>query len=255
MADQELEGRTALVTGGSRGIGRAVCLRLAESGARVAVNYAADRGAAEETRARIMAGGGVAEVYLADVGDHAATGAMFDAVERDLGPVDLLVTNAGIARSADSLTMTADTWHEILRVNLDGTFHAVWRAKDGMVQRGYGRIVCISSVLGLVPNPIAVERMIAYGTSKAAIVGFVRQCAAALGPAVRVNGVAPGYVATDMTADVTDEARARLTAAAALKRFGRTEEIAELVHFLLSERSSFTTGQTLVADGGGKFVP
>ncbi len=255
MADREFEGRIALVTGGSRGIGRAICLRLAASGARIAVNYAADRRAAEDTRDRIVAEGGVAGVYLADVGDHEATGAMFDDVERDLGPVDLLVTNAGIARSADALSMSVETWREILRVNLDGTFHAVWRAKEGMVQRGYGRIVCISSVLGLAPNPIAVERMIAYGTSKAAIVGFVRQCAAALGPAVRVNGVAPGYVATDMTADVTDEARARLTAAAALKRFGRTEEIAELVHFLLSERSSFTTGQTHVADGGYKFVP
>ena len=253
--DREFEGRTALVTGGSRGIGRAICCRLAASGARVAVNYAADRRSAEETRGQIEDAGGAAGVYLADVGDHGQVEAMFDAVERDLGAVDLLVTNAGIARSADALSMTVETWREILRVNLDGTFHAVWRAKDGMAARGYGRIVCISSVLGLVPNPIAAERMIAYGASKAAIVGFVRQCAAALGPAVRVNGVAPGYVATDMTADVTAEAHARLTAAAALKRFGRTEEIAELVHFLLSERSSFTTGQTHVADGGYKFVP
>lgn len=255
MTDREFEGRTALVTGGSRGIGRAICLRLAAGGARVAVNYAADRQAAEDTRRRIEDAGGVADVYLADVGDHDQVGAMFDAVEDRLGPVDLLVTNAGIARSADALSMTVATWREILRVNLDGTFHAVWRAKDGMAARGYGRIVCISSVLGLVPNPIAAERMIAYGASKAAIIGFVRQCAAALGPAVRVNGVAPGYVATDMTADVSDEARGRLTAAAALKRFGRVEEIAELVHFLLSERSSFTTGQTHVADGGYKFVP
>ena len=255
METKEFAGRTALVTGGSRGIGRAICFRLAASGARVAINFAAHREAAEATRDNIRADGGVCEIYRADVGDRDETGVMFDAVERALGPVDLLVTNAGIARSADALSMSADTWHEIMRVNLDGTFHSVWRAKDAMTERGYGRIVCISSVLGLVPNPIAAERMIAYGTSKAAIVGFVRQCAAGLGPAVRVNGVAPGYVATDMTADVSDEAHTRLTEAAALKRFGRAEEIAELVHFLLSERSSFTTGQTHVADGGYKFVP
>ena len=120
MRDTEFEGRTALVTGGSRGIGRAICLRLAASGARVAVNYAANRAAAEETRAAIESAGGTAAIYPADVGDWAATDAMFDAIEAALGPVDLLVTNAGIARSADALTMTAETWHEIMRVNLDG---------------------------------------------------------------------------------------------------------------------------------------
>ncbi len=111
MGDREFEGRVALVTGGSRGIGRAICRRLAASGARVAVNYGHDAAAALETRALIAAEGGVAESYLADVGNREAVGAMFDGIEGDLGPVDLLVTNAGIARSADGLAMTAETWH------------------------------------------------------------------------------------------------------------------------------------------------
>lgn len=253
--DREFAGRTALVTGGSRGIGRAVCAALAAGGAQVAVNYAADRAAAESVRDKIRAAGGTAEIHRADVGDRDAVDAMFSAVESAFGPVDLLVANAGIARSADAVSMSHDVWHEIMRVNLDGVFHTVWRAKDAMLARGFGRIVCISSVLGLVPNPITAERMIAYGTSKAAVIGFVRQCAAAFGPSVRVNGVAPGYVGTDMTADVSAEARERLFAASALQRFGRPEEIAELARFLLSERSSFTTGQTHVADGGHIFVP
>ena len=144
-----------------------------------------------------------------------------------------------------------------MRVNLDGTFHAVWRAKDGMVARGYGRIVCISSVLGLVPNPDhgrAHDRLWHFegGHHRVSSASARRR----LGPAVRVNGVAPGYVATDMTADVSDEARTRLIAKRRRSSdSAASEEIAELVHFLLSERSSFTTGQTHVADGGYKFVP
>ena len=240
----EFDGRTALVTGGSRGIGRAICRRLAKSGARIAINFVANEAAAADTRSLIAADGGQGRIYRADVSDQAQTSAMYDAIERELGAVDLLVTNAGIARSADNLSMTAETWYEVVRTNLDGTFHPVWRAKDGMLDRGYGRIVCISSVLGLMANLIEAERMIAYDTSKAAIMAFVRNCAAAMAPHVRVNGVAPGYVATDMTEDVSAEAKQRLIDATPLNRLGETSEIAELVHFLLSDKSSFTTGQT-----------
>ena len=119
-----------------------------------------------------------------------------------------------------------------------------------MLEREYGRIVCVSSLLGLKTNTISAERLIAYGTSKAAIIGFVRYCAAAFGPHVRVNGVAPGYIDTDMTADVSDEAREMLINATPLKRIGEVQEIAELVNFLLSDKSSFTTGRTHVAAGG-----
>lgn len=175
---------------------------------------------------------------------------MYEKIEAELGPVDFLVTNAGIARSQDGISMTADIWREIMRVNLDGTFHAVWQAKDGMKARGFGRIVCLSSILGLSTNPINPERLIAYSTAKAAIVGFVRNCAAAFGPEIRVNGVAPGFIETDMTADVTPDARRRLNAATPLSRIGEPHEIADVVHFLLSDRSSFVTGHTHVVSGG-----
>ncbi|MEE2693847.1 MAG: 3-oxoacyl-ACP reductase family protein [Pseudomonadota bacterium] len=255
MDDKEFIGRTALVTGGSRGIGRAICQKLGQCGARVAINYVANQRAAEEVCQAIRAAGGSSTIYQADVSDPDQTSDMFDTVEKDLGPVDLLVTNAGIARSADSISMTAETWQEIMRTNLDGTFHQVWRAKDGMITRGYGRIVCISSILGLMVNPISPARQIAYGTSKAAIFGFVRNCAAAFGPHVRVNSVAPGFIETDLTADITDKARETLIESTPLKRTGDTCEIAELVCFLLSDKSSFTTGQTHVASGGMGTLP
>ena len=236
MDDREFVGRTALVTGGSRGIGRAICQRLARSGARVAINYVENTSAAEETRRLIAEENGDSEIYCSDVSHSKQTSDMFDAIEKDLGPVDLLVTNAGIARAADSVTMTGDTWREIMRTNVDGTFHQVWRAKNGMIERGYGRIVCISSVLGLMPNPISAERLIAYGTSKSAVIGFVRNCAVAFGPNVRVNGVAPGWIDTEMTEDVSEDARRRLIEATPLKRVGKTSEISELVYFLLSDK-------------------
>ncbi|MGI9433555.1 MAG: SDR family NAD(P)-dependent oxidoreductase, partial [Geminicoccaceae bacterium] len=177
-------------------------------------------------------------------------GSMFAGIEAELGPVELLVTNAGIARSADGAGMTAETWREIMAVNLDGTFHTVWQAKDRMRERGFGRIVCLSSILGLNVNPINPERLIAYSTAKAAVIGFVRHCAAAFGPTVRVNGVAPGFIETDMTADVTPEARDRLMAATPMRRIGEPDEVADVVHFLLSDRSNFVTGHTHVVSGG-----
>jgi 3-oxoacyl-[acyl-carrier protein] reductase len=255
MTEKEFEGRVALVTGGSRGIGRAICVRLAQAGARVAINYVADEAAAGETLDQIVEAGGAGRIYRADVADRDRVAAMYDAIENELGPVDLLVANAGLARAIDRIDMDPAVWDEILGVNIGGTFNSVWRAKDGMTARGFGRIVTVSSVLGLRPNMIAAERMIAYGTSKAAIMAFTRNCAAALGPAVRVNCVAPGWIETDMTADVSDEARDRLIAATPLARTGQPGEIAELVHFLLTDAASFITGQTYVASGGMVTLP
>jgi 3-oxoacyl-[acyl-carrier protein] reductase len=255
MADKEFEGRVALVTGGSRGIGRAICVRLAEAGAKVAINYAENTDAARETREMVRAAGAEGRIYKADVSELDQTEAMYDEIEKDLGPVDLLVTNAGIASFQDDADMSAEVWNKILKVNINGTFNPVWRAKGGMLERGYGRIVCIASINGLASTRIRRGRLIAYGTSKSAVIGFARNCADAFGPKIRVNCVAPGLIETDMTKDMTDEVRDKIYAMTPLGRAGQPTEIAELAHFLLSEKSSFTTGQTYVASGGMVNLP
>ena len=255
MGDKEFAGRTALVTGGSRGIGRAICLRLARAGAWVAINHSASAEAADETLELVQAEGGDGRVYQADVSSYDATSAMYDAIETGRGPVDLLVTNAGIASFEDDIEMPIALWHRILSVNLDGTFHCVWRAKDGMRAQGDGRIVCISSINGIAPSNIRRDRLIAYGTSKAAVIGFARNCATAFGPSIRVNCVAPGLIDTDMTKDMSDEMRERIVAETPAARTGKPEDVAELTFFLLSDAASFITGQTHVTSGGLVTLP
>ena len=255
MTDKDLAGRVALVTGGSRGIGRAICRRLARAGAWVAINYSSSDEAAAETLAQVAAEGGEGGVYRADVSSFEATDAMFRCIEADRGPVDLLVTNAGIASFEDDVNMPVDLWRRILAVNLDGTFHCVWRAKEGMLAHGDGRIVCISSINGLAPTTMRPDRLIAYGTSKSAIIGFSRNCATAFGPAIRVNCVAPGLVDTDMTSGMSDEMRQRIVASTPAGRTGTPDDIAALTYFLLSDAAGFITGQTCVASGGLVALP
>jgi 3-oxoacyl-[acyl-carrier protein] reductase len=251
MSDNELEGKTALVTGGSRGIGRATCLALAGEGARVAVNYASNEQAARETLEDVERLGAEAMMIAADVSDPDEVADMVASVESELGPVDLLVTSAGIAEAEHHSAMTFESWRHMLSVNLDGTYLPVMAVKDGMLDRGYGRIVCIASIAGL----RARGTMITYSTSKAGVIAFARSCAEAFGPAIRVNCVAPGLIETEMGASMGAEAIRRLADEAFLKRIGQPEEIAETVLFLLSERSSFTTGQTYIADGGRATLP
>jgi len=252
MAAKELAGRTALVTGGSRGIGRAVCVRLAQEGARVALNYTSNEAAAREARALVEAEGTDCLLVKADVADPDAVAAMVADVERGLGPIDLLVAAAGIAPTETRGEVAFETWRRIMAVNLDGTFLPVMGLKDGMIARGFGRIVCFASIAGLRPRPA----MLAYGTSKAAVVAFARNCAEAFAPQIRINCIAPGLIDTDMPAASLDQAtRLRMIDATPLGRIGRPEEMAELALFLLSERSSFITGQTYVADGGRVTLP
>jgi 3-oxoacyl-[acyl-carrier protein] reductase len=252
MAVQELAGRTALVTGGARGIGSAVCLRLAQEGARLGINYASNDAAARETAGLVRAAGAECALLKADVSEPTAVAAMVAEAERTLGPIDLLVTSAGIAPTEVRGEVPFETWRRIMAVNLDGTFLPIMALKDGMMARGYGRIVCFASIAGLRPRPT----MLAYSTSKAAVIGFARSCSEAFAPHVRINCIAPGLIDTDMPAASLDApSRQRMIDATPLQRIGRPEEMAELALFLLSERSSFTTGQVYVADGGRVTLP
>ncbi len=252
MAAQELAGRTALVTGGARGIGRAVCVRLAQEGARLGINYASNDEAARATERLVRAAGAECALLKADVSDPKAVAAMVAEAERTLGPIDLLVTSAGIAPTEVRGEVAFETWRRIMAVNVDGTFLPIMAVKNGMMARGYGRIVCFASIAGLRPR----AAMLAYSTSKAAVIGFARSCSEAFAPHVRINCIAPGLIDTDMPAASLDPAsRQRMIDATPLQRIGRPEEMAELALFLLSERSSFTTGQVYVADGGRVTLP
>lgn len=252
MSDSGLRGRVALVTGASRGIGRACSVRLAQDGARIAINYRNDLAGAEQTARLVREAGGEALLLQADVADPAQVSRMLDELVRQLGPVELLVNNAGIFDLADHGETTPERWQRTLDVNLNGPYHVTWGVKDEMIRRGYGRIVNVSSIAGLRPRP----QCVAYAVSKAGLISLTRSLAEALARhGIRVNAVAPGLIDTEMVAGVDDEARRALLDATPLGRLGTPAEIAETIHFLLSDQSSFTTGQTLVVCGGRVTVP
>ena len=251
MAEREFAGRTALVTGGSRGIGRAVCVRLAEDGAAVAVNYTADEDAAHETLRAVRETGAQGVAVRADVSDSDEVARMVADTELRLGHVDLLVTSAGVAWASSHDNFDLERWRRMMAVNVDGTLHAILAVKDGMIARGFGRIVCLASIAGLFARPA----LIGYGVSKAAVIALARNLAPGLAPAVRINAVAPGLTETDMIGDIPASRLSAMVADTPLGRVGKPREIAELAAFLLSERSAFTTGQTVVADGGRVMLP
>lgn len=246
MADQIFTGRTALVTGGARGIGRAVCQMLAAEGARVALNYQRNAAAAEETVRLIEADAEQVIMVQADVSREEDVRQMIATVRGELGPVDLLVNNAGIAESKPHSAISFARWREMFAVNVDGPFLTTWAVKEEMLTRKFGRIVNISSLAAKILKP----DMIDYATTKAAVIAFTRHCAAALAPHVRVNCVAPGLTNTDLAQSANPDAVAQLVAATPLGRMAQPAEIASVVRFLLSEDSSFVTGQTIVACGG-----
>ncbi len=242
-----LEGKTALVTGGSRGIGRAVCLQLAAQGAAVGVNYVSNSVAAEETLAAITAAGGKGFVVGFDVADSAAVQKAVKKITADHDSIDILVNNAGITRDGLMARMKEADWDAVLDTNLKGAFTCSKAVMRGMMKKRWGRIINITSVIGFLGNGGQVN----YAAAKAGLVGFSKSMARELAARqVTVNCVAPGYIVTDMTSDLSADIQEMIKAQIPLGTLGTPEDVAGAVGYLATMESSYMTGQTLHVNGG-----
>ncbi len=252
MTDVDFVNRTVLVTGGSRGIGRACCERLAKAGANVVINYHSHQEDALETNQRVEASGAKGMVIQADVTDQQSVAAMINSAQDHFGTIDMLVNNAGIFEYLAPEKLTLDHWKRMIDVNLTGSYIVTWAVKEQMVQQEFGRIVNVSSISALSPRPNG----IAYAVSKAGLIAFTQSASAALiSHNIRMNAVAPGLVDTEINAGVDQTVLDRIIDQTPMNRMGRTNEIADVVYFLLSERSRFMMGQTVVASGGRAMLP
>ena len=239
----DLTGRTALVTGSTRGIGRAIAETLAGAGARVAI-VGRDQTRAADVAATI---GGSAQGFAADVGDPASVVALVEAVESAFGQIDILVNNAGLTRDNILFRIKDDDWDTVLDANLRGAFIAIRSASRGMMKRRWGRIINIASIVGITGN----KGQANYAASKAGLIGLTKSVAKELGSRnILVNAVAPGFIETDMTAAMSPEARSALSGQIPLDRLGSPQDVAGTVAFLASEHAAYITGQVLVVDGG-----
>jgi 3-oxoacyl-[acyl-carrier protein] reductase len=239
--------RVALVTGGSRGLGRAMAIRLAEAGHRLAVNYANNADAAEKVVAEIEERGGEAVSLQADVSQADQVERLFEAAGERLGPVSVLVNNAGITRDNLLLRMSAADFDRVIDTNLKSTFFCTKAALRSMLRARWGRVISIASVAGVAGNPGQAN----YAASKAGMIGFSKSVAKEVGSrGITVNVVAPGFVATDLTADLAAKTREQAKGRISLGRFGTPEEISGVVAFLASDEAAYITGQVISVDGG-----
>ncbi|MEO5903287.1 MAG: 3-oxoacyl-[acyl-carrier-protein] reductase [Gemmatimonadaceae bacterium] len=239
----DLSGKTALVTGSTRGIGKSVAIALAESGARVAV-VGRDLAKAQEAAAAI---GHDAMGFACDVSDTGAVATLIGDVEKAFGGIDILVNNAGLTRDNLVMRLKDQDWDDVMNANLRGAFAAIRAVSRGMMKKRAGRIINMASVVGLNGN----KGQANYAASKAGLIALTKSVAKELGSRnILVNAIAPGFIETEMTAAMTPEARAALTGLIPLERLGKTEDIAAAVVFLASDYASYITGQVIVVDGG-----
>ena len=242
-----LDGKVALVTGASRGIGRAIALKLASEGAKVAINYAGNTAKAEAVKAEIEAAGGEAMLVQADVSDAAQVDAMVKTVAEAFGTIDILVNNAGITRDGLLMRMKEEDFDAVLNTNLKGVFHCTKAVSRLMMKKRYGRIVNMASVVGLMGNAGQTN----YAAAKAGVMGFSKSAARELASrGITVNTVAPGCINTDMTAVLPDKVKEGMLQSIPLQRIGETEDVANAVLFLASDLAAYITGQNVDVDGG-----
>ena len=242
-----MSGKTAVVTGGSRGIGRAICLELARRGANVVFSYAGNTAAADKTLEELKALGVEARAVQGNVADPAAAKTLIDTAVKELGGIHILVNNAGITRDGLAMAMKEEDFDAVIETNLKGAFLCMKAAIRPMMKARYGRIVNLSSVVALRGNPGQVN----YCASKAGLIGMTKSLAKEMGArGITVNAVAPGYISTDMTAALPDAARQAMLSTIPVGRAGSPEDVAAAVAFLASEEAGYITGQVLSVDGG-----
>ena len=247
MNEPALEKHVVWISGASRGIGRAIALSLATPHHRIAVNYLNRADAADEVVAAVRAAGGEALAIQADATDPTAIAAGLKQVEESWGPVDMLVANAGINLAMPIPLMSPDSWRRVIAANLDSAFFITRAVTRSMVRRRFGRIVYLASDAALLGEPLHA----AYSASKAGLLGLAKTAARELAPSgITVNAIAPGPIETDMLTGLNETKRQKQVASIPLGRFGKPEEVASVVRFLLSDAAAYITGQTLCVDGG-----
>ncbi|MEN6565250.1 MAG: 3-oxoacyl-[acyl-carrier-protein] reductase [Veillonellales bacterium] len=242
-----LDGKVAIVTGASRGIGRGIALELAKAGAKVVINYAGNVVAAQEVQSVITAKGGQALLIQADVANSEAVEGMIKQAMEEFGRIDILVNNAGITRDNLLMRLKKEDWEAVLNTNLTGVFHCTKAVSRIMMKQRSGKIVNMASVVGIMGNAGQSN----YAAAKAGVIGFTKAAAKELAPrGITVNAVAPGFIATDMTAVLSEQVKTELAAKIPLARLGTPADVAAAVMFFVSDGAGYITGQILNVDGG-----